>query len=92
MKQQRKVTFPHFIRLTRMDNNDIWVNANNINEILVFGGKTVIVYGGGDDNCRDVKETPPEIFERIYDNPSGKLTPRQYGEPGGAIGTVNEGS
>lgn len=59
----RLTIIPLFIKLTRIDNNDIWINVNNVNEILVYGGKAVIVYAGED--TRDVRESPGEIIEKL---------------------------
>lgn len=68
---QKQTTFPHFIELTDLSEpgQRFWVNANLIEHIgssSYRGSKGMLVMTQGKEIY--VKETPGEIFERIYDS------------------------
>lgn len=61
----------NFIKLTLLDEREIFINAETIVSLNIYNGATVITtLNSNDDNCINVKETPAVILRYIQ---CGKL-------------------
>lgn len=56
----------NFIKLTLLDEREIFINAETIVSLNTYNGATVITtLNSTDDNCISVKETPERIQHSI---------------------------
>lgn len=56
----------NFIKLTLLDEREIFINAETIVSLNIYNGATVITtLNSNDDNCINVKETPERILHYI---------------------------
>lgn len=56
----------NFIKLTLLDEREIFINAETIVSLNTYNGATVITtLNSTDDNCISVKETPERILHSI---------------------------
>lgn len=56
----------NFIKLTLLDEREIFINAETIVSLNTYNGATVITtLNSNDDNCITVKETPERILHSI---------------------------
>lgn len=61
----------NFIKLTLLDEREIFINAETIVSLNTYNDATVITtLNSNDDNCINVKETPERILRSIQ---CGKL-------------------
>lgn len=61
----------NFIKLTLLDEREIFINAETIVSLNTYNGATVITtLNSNDDDCINVKETPERILHSIH---CGKL-------------------
>lgn len=56
----------NFIKLTLLDEREIFINAETIVSLNTYNGATVITtLNSNDDNCINVKETPERILHSM---------------------------
>ena len=56
---------PRFVLLTRPDGRPVYVNAERVTCVGVEGGRTTIVFDGGDKGDVSVTETSEEVVRRL---------------------------
>jgi hypothetical protein len=55
-----------FVKLTRSDDEPVWVNLEHVHHIVRSGDLTILRFAtAGGDETVSVKEIPPDIFRKI---------------------------